>query len=146
MDDVLKNAQLKRDAALAEARRWDDFIRMYSELQGSVRNIGEQRRMPGMTALANSGNANEPPKVPKTGSSGGTMQETEARALEIISGLGRPVPTRELLDELRKRGLEIGGKDPASTLSARLSRAPKLENVRPHGWRERIKADGDVFG
>ena len=31
-------------------------------------------------------------------------------------------------------GIEVGGKDPSSTLSARLSRAPSLEFQRGLGW------------
>jgi hypothetical protein len=60
---------------------------------------------------------------------------TEAAAREIISAIGRPVPTREMLTELDRRGFAVGGKDPMATLTTRLSRAPSLENHRPYGWR-----------
>lgn len=33
-DDVLREAMSRRDSALAEARRLDDFIRMYNDLRG----------------------------------------------------------------------------------------------------------------
>lgn len=33
-DTVLREATARRDAALAEARRLDDFIRLYNELRG----------------------------------------------------------------------------------------------------------------
>jgi hypothetical protein len=34
-DTVLREATSRRDAALAEARRLDDFIRLYNDLRGS---------------------------------------------------------------------------------------------------------------
>jgi hypothetical protein len=33
-DNVLREATSRRDAALAEARRLDDFIRLYNDLRG----------------------------------------------------------------------------------------------------------------
>jgi hypothetical protein len=33
-DTVLREATARRDAALAEARRLDDFIRLYNDLRG----------------------------------------------------------------------------------------------------------------
>jgi hypothetical protein len=36
-DTVLREATNRRDAALAEARRLDDFIRMYNDLRGGAR-------------------------------------------------------------------------------------------------------------
>jgi hypothetical protein len=35
-DTVLREATNRRDAALAEARRLDDFIRMYNDLRGGA--------------------------------------------------------------------------------------------------------------
>lgn len=146
MDSILKNAVARRDAALAEAQRWDDFVRMYSELRGAspdqlIENIDpgtdQPRQFPKNLRVVTRKSF---PDMP-----GGALQVTEDLALKIIQEFGRPVPTRELLVELEKRGLTVGGQDPASTLSARLSRAPRLENVRPEGWRERRKADGNVF-
>jgi hypothetical protein len=34
-DNVLREATARRDAALAEARRLDDFIRLFNELRGN---------------------------------------------------------------------------------------------------------------
>jgi hypothetical protein len=36
-DTVLREATSRRDAALAEARRLDDFIRLYNDLRGGSR-------------------------------------------------------------------------------------------------------------
>jgi hypothetical protein len=37
-DTVLREATARRDAALAEARRLDDFIRLYNDLRGGSRS------------------------------------------------------------------------------------------------------------
>jgi hypothetical protein len=123
-DDILTNAIARRDAALAEARRWADFIRMYGEITGT---------RPGAPAdFAPSARAASAP---------GALSETEKATAAILSELGRPVPTRELLELLAARGVKVGGQDPASTLSARLSRAPSLENIRQRGWWIKGRAD-----
>lgn len=129
MDSVLANAIARRDAAQAEAQRWDDFIRMFSELQ--VGSHDTLRPSPPSTPSAAGRSARD----------AGAMSRTEEVASEIIAQLGRPVPTRELLNALLERGVDVGGKDPASTLSARLSRAPTLHNIRQRGWWIRERTD-----
>ncbi len=39
-EPVLREALSRRDAALAEARRLDDFVRLYNELRGVKRDAG----------------------------------------------------------------------------------------------------------
>lgn len=41
-------------------------------------------------------------------------------------------------------GVSVGGKDPNSTLSARLSRAQRIINIRQRGWWIKGKADDAV--
>lgn len=122
----------KRDAARAEAQALDDFLRRLDEM---TKNL---------VAVAGSITVSLPLDAPyglgtpapmKRGR--GRLHETETAAVEVIHAAGRPVPTPEMLIELAKRGVEVGGKDPSSTLSARLSRAESIENVRPYGWRLR---------
>ncbi len=118
-DPIIRRATDRRDAALREAAKWDAFIKQYVELQGepvppnSVRT--DQRG---------------PPRIFISG----RLSETEHVAAEIIKERGRAIPTRDLLVELENRGVEVGGKDPASTLSARLSRSSVLVGRRGIGW------------
>ena len=118
-DSVLEAAKAKRDAALAEARRWSDFIKMYSEVTGPAQDGQVTPR-------------GESPRP--TQAAGGALAETEARVIAIVSRYQRPMPTRELLEALAAEDFLVGGQDPLSTLSARLSRAPKLTNIRGRGW------------
>jgi hypothetical protein len=126
-DPILANAIARRDAALAEARRWEEFIKTYRLLQGA----------PPYRSSDATGAHFATGRAAQTRPAAGAISATEALAREIISEKGRAVSTREMLEELTARGHIIGGKDPASTLSARLSRAPSLENQRPVGWRIR---------
>ena len=64
----------------------------------------------------------------------GRLAETELAAGEIIRAVGRAVPSPTMLQALAAKGVEIGGKDPMATMSARLSRAPSLEFQRGLGW------------
>jgi len=135
-DPILSDALRRRDAAQAEMRRWDEFVRTYQELAGNV------RRTPSSSAQSTASVAQE------ASSSGakGALAETEAAAILAIEDAGHPLHTRELLFALADMGIEVGGKDPASTLSARLSRAERLENIRPHGWRLKGQgAEGGMF-
>lgn len=132
-DSILAEAIAKRDAAAAEMQRWEAFIAMYREIAGGP----PQNRVVAITGRG---------AVSARGHSvvaSGALAETEAVAAEIIRAAGRPIPTREMLEALRNRGIDVGGKDPASTLSARLSRSRTLENVRPHGWRVKELADDE---
>lgn len=133
MDPILQNAISRRDAALAEADRWTQFVRMYEELTG--------RTIPGCSTASqsvtgadrHSGIGLQPPRPPVRRPV--KVQETEAAAAAIIREAGGIVPTRRMLEELLRRGVEVGGKNPQATLNARLSRAPSLVYERPYGWK-----------
>ena len=133
--NALRQAAIaRRDAALAEAKRWDDFLRMLDEATRGLSVMGGGTisvKFPETAMGSASWQRSEIRDV-------GRMTETEMAARAIIQeNGGNPVSTQAMLVELEKRGVGVGGKDPISTLSARLSRAPSLENVRPHGWRLR---------
>ena len=54
--------------------------------------------------------------------------------IEIITAREGPVRTRELVAELTKRGIDIGGTNPVTNLSGALSKSPHLINDRVNGW------------
>lgn len=126
-DPLRENAIRRRDAALSEARRWDDFIRMLDELRG----VCGPGISPHSVDLFVRGSDGAPPQT----GGGSRITNTEQAVIKIIEREGRPVPTRELLPALAALGVDVGGKEPSSTLSARLSRSNLVENVRPYGWR-----------
>ncbi|MGI3170169.1 hypothetical protein ACRARG_13540 [Pseudooceanicola sp. C21-150M6] len=63
-----------------------------------------------------------------------TMAPTRIAAREILDELGMPVETRDLLPLIQERGIEVGGKDPIATLSARLSNSEEFKVRRGVGW------------
>ena len=52
----------------------------------------------------------------------------------MVQERGRPIPTKELVDLMKARGLDVGGNNPVTTLSSYLSRAPELSADRSRGW------------
>lgn len=66
------------------------------------------------------------------------QSEMRQRALnlsvEYVAGRIDPTPTRELHDMLMSKGVEVGGKEPISNLSAILSRSGKLRPMGRAGW------------
>lgn len=128
--DLLAAAERRRDLALAEARRWEAWIEGYRELAGPAK--GEAPHSEANAGVPDAQAAAAP--RPSTG--GGAMQATEAAVTDILADAGGgPMQTRDLLEGVLARGIEVGGKDPVGVLSARLSRSTLVENVRPYGWR-----------
>jgi|GEM_PF-3162013 len=63
--------------------------------------------------------------------------ETEAAlnaASELIAGRSEPTRTSEIFDYLRSRGIQVPGTDPASNLSAMLSKARNFISHGRAGW------------
>jgi hypothetical protein len=63
-------------------------------------------------------------------------KSAEAIAREVLRGRTTPTPTRELHQVLVERGIEIGGKNPISNLSAILSKNVDFIAVGRSGWLE----------
>lgn len=77
-------------------------------------------------------------------------QPSETRLLaekfsaEYVAGRTVPTPTRELYDMLISRGVEVGGKQPISNLSAILSKSDKFRPVGRAGWLPVNGGSGDA--
>lgn len=63
-----------------------------------------------------------------------TTKETWDAARAILQERAKPVRLRDLLDGVRERGVDVGGKQPASTLAARLSNSKEFKSHRGIGW------------
>ncbi len=125
-----ESAERKRDAALAEARRWSDFLRMMEEIDPS--EAAAQREDVAIRNIARTNG--EPVQRVRRAVAMGALVLTEMAAIEEIQKSGRAMPTRDLLTLMPNHGIKIGGLDPVATLSARLSRSRRLRNVRNRGW------------
>lgn len=59
-----------------------------------------------------------------------SRRETDAdRVVDYLQEIGKPMHYRQIYDGLHKRGLDVGGKDPANTLLSRYFNDPRLERV-----------------
>jgi hypothetical protein len=65
---------------------------------------------------------------------GGIGAQAIRLAVEMIQERGQPIRTKELVDLMRARGLDVGGNNTVTTLSSYLSRAPELSASRARGW------------
>jgi hypothetical protein len=108
------------ESALAEARRWEHFIKMYDEVKPK-----SELRLSGVLASKN---------IRRKRSTSGTIRETEKRVVELLAELARPLQTTEIYDALIAEGYTIDGKDPILVLSSRLSRSTLVVSSRPFGW------------
>jgi hypothetical protein len=132
-DSVLADAIARRDAAKAEAEKWDDFIRLYKKLASASDNTGRlQRRNLPETGAAVSESVHERRASSRIGEKGA---KTEEAAVAVLLEATRPMFTRDMIAPLNSRGVEIGGQDPVATLHVRLSRSTKLKFDRTLGWR-----------
>jgi hypothetical protein len=65
---------------------------------------------------------------------GGVGGSAARHAVAIIRERGRPIPTRDLVELLKERGVNLGGNNQITTLSSYLSRTPELKADRSQGW------------
>lgn len=107
-DEILMRARQKRERLLAEVARIDNFLAVAEEL---AREDGQKDRAQAQTA-------------PRQAARRGAGADTVAAALRFILDIG-PQPTRDLLPLIIANGIEVGGKSPIATLSARLSSGGK---------------------
>jgi len=123
--DPIEKAMAKRGWHLAQARRWDDFLKMMQELDadpdGDARQEAPQPPQP-----ATKPQQEKPP--------GPLVQRTRDVAIAILQETGKPLGREEMLEALRARGITMPGDDPPGTLYGRLHKAPGIVLIRGIGW------------
>lgn len=139
---VAAEARNALERAESEIRRWESFLASYSELTGTAYDMQIQSEFP---HVGNDASRRKHYYTRAASSRGRTMEETEEKVAQLLSELKRPVPTRELVMFLAERGYEVGGQEPVSTLSARLSRSQRFVSDRKYGWMTKEMADGAVI-
>jgi hypothetical protein len=77
---------------------------------------------------------------------GGIGAQAIRLAIEMVRERGQPIPTRELVDMMKARGLDVGGNNQVTTLSSYLSRAPELSANRSRGWSLTESTADDIRG
>lgn len=115
----------------AQAAKWEQYVTLHMELYGEE----AQRGTPPVPSRPSSA-----PSAPPTK---GAIAETRAGARLILEEAGGYVQSAELIDKLKEMGVEVGGAQPSSTLSARLSGDDEIESRRGYGYRLKKFAELD---
>lgn len=125
--DLIQRAQAKREQLRNELARIEAFLATAFELeQDFAREKPADRRNDAEKADAPVRRGPSPPRS-------GVGKETLDAAAEVIRQFGS-MSTRDMLPFICAKGIDVGGKDPVATLSARLSGKGVLEVY--HGkWR-----------
>jgi hypothetical protein len=130
---LLIQALGKKQAASAEVKRWSEFVTHLLELEPTLAEVLLQLDRDDQAVLPFVDTDVQAAYRAQRGD--GRISDTEAAVIEIIRAQGGGyVQTRALLPLIQQRGIEVGGKDPYSTLAARLSRSDKLIGMRGRGW------------
>lgn len=135
--DIIAQAVHKREQLLAELRRLDQFLAVAYELQGgdrgpkSLHSEAYNAAMLSSVAAPSYHAGNALPTATREAhrrAPSGVGAETARVAAKIIREASRPIATRDLLPLVEAHGIEIGGKDPVATLSARLGNDAKRDD------------------
>lgn len=115
MDDLIARAQEKRDWHLAQAKKLETFLATYYDLEHELK-----AKPP--ADLKTDAEKVEAPKRQRqaTRPQAGIGLETINAAEAIVREHG-PMSTRDMLPLVLARGIDVGGRDPVATLSARIS-------------------------
>ena len=71
---------------------------------------------------------------PKVRQPSAVTVRTREAVRSFLEERGAPVKLRELLSEIRRRDIPVGGKNETATLAARLSNADEFQSIRGEGW------------
>ena len=136
-DDVLTRAIQKRDRLMNEVRALNSFIDMYLSLDEKAQDVevlASPEAKPRRERPRLDDTSPRPKATPRKISPNSVLGATVIEAERVMRERGGPIPIKELCDILISRGIEIGGKEPSSTLSARLHNSGRFVSNRRLGW------------
>lgn len=118
----LAHALAQIDYHRTQAAKWEQYVALHTELYG---------------AAAETVPAAAPSRASSTASPsrGGAIADTREGARLILEEAGGYVQSADLIAKLKEMGVEVGGMQPSSTLSARLSGDDEIESRRGYGYR-----------
>ena len=119
MADIVEIAKAKREQLAAELAEIESFIRTAESLLSEAPN-------PSATAIK------APRKRVRRGRS--ISEATVSAVRDALNEFNRPIPISNLVQIVREKGVEVGGKDASATLSARLSNSGEFQSHRGVGW------------
>lgn len=115
MDDLISRAQAKREWHLEQAKKLEAFLATYYDLEHELKS-GPPKEGQTDAEKADAPKRQRQATRPQAGIGLETINAAEA----IIRQHG-PMSTRDMLPLILARGIDVGGRDPVATLSARIS-------------------------
>lgn len=109
--------------------------------------LRELRRVRAMYTAesARTGSLPAPASVPQVRPmASGTGGAIVSAVREFIADRTRPTPTREIMEMLARKGIEVGGANPQNVVSSSLSKAPDIQSTGRKGWLLVTNTTGDV--
>lgn len=116
--------EMERDARYLKLMRLREILSLYERREAALDGA----------SAATEASASRGKSRPATRQPSGVRQQAERRCAEHIKGRSAPTPTRELHEMLLQKGIRIGGNQPASNLSAILSKSPLFKSAGRAGW------------
>lgn len=136
VDEAYKNALSKRSALVREIERVDTFLELYREFGGHTAEVDASSK----TSFEHHGDTSSgsTDRAPK----GASAKITEAAEQSILAAQ-KPISRMDLLKAIDARGVVIGGKDPAATLSSAIWRErDRFVSIKGFGyWLKHLKYD-----
>lgn len=126
-------SQLQREIAALEAELANDPRFLKLEKLREVLALYNERETHSDDRAKNADRSDAPSGPPVRTPTPNRLQ-AESLSAQLLEGRDRPTPTREIYDYLLAHGVEIGGKQPTSNLSAILSKNDKFKSVGRSGW------------
>lgn len=117
--DRLAELDRLQEAQDAERTKLKGFLAVADQLQGAHHEVSAA-----VEELARAEAKSKPTPV----------AEIKKRAAAILASMDRPMPLSDLHVALVRTGVVVGGKNPRSNLSAKLSGAVELETIPGKGW------------
>jgi hypothetical protein len=115
MDDLIGRAQAKREWHLEQARKLEAFLATYYDLEQELKSDAPKDDQTD-AEKADAPKRQRSATRPQAGVGLDTINAAEA----IVREHG-PMSTRDMLPLVLARGIDVGGRDPVATLSARIS-------------------------
>lgn len=115
----------------AELVRIDEVRRVTINLAVAMR---EYDQVVGRKVGADGNGAVREQSTPSASVRSQSMRDTEAAAITLMDARNGPVQVPDVVEEMRRRGIELPERKPTNVISARLSNNPRFKGRRGHGY------------
>lgn len=136
MEEVIRLMERRRDAMekLKDNADFQDFLAidamLYQYMHAPRTAAAPKTVLPIVAPASRAADA-----AKSAGSRKSKTHELKEQVGEILRRAHKPMATREIVGELARRGVKIGGRNPVTNLSAKLSADARFKNERREGWR-----------